>query len=98
MPSGELRQHQMFRQSPDVVSSRLGDAGVLVNLKTNRILELNVTGIRIWELIGEGLSVGEIGQRLHREFDAAPDEVQSELERLIHDLAREGLIDDGDSA
>jgi Coenzyme PQQ synthesis protein D (PqqD) len=98
MPSDDLLQHQMFHQNPDVVSSRLGDAGVLVNLRTNRILELNVTGIRIWELIGDGLSVGEIGQRLHAEFDAPPDEVHSELRRLIGELTREGLIDDSDRA
>ena len=34
--------------------------GVLVNLRTNRIFELNATGMRAWELIGEGHTRGEI--------------------------------------
>ena len=51
---------QRLRHSEHVVSSRLGDAGVLVHLRTNQIFELNATGVRIWELIGEGSSVEEI--------------------------------------
>jgi hypothetical protein len=95
--SSEDMPQQTYRQSADVVSSRLGDAGVLVHLKTNRILELNVTGVRIWELIGEGLPVPAIEDRLQQEFDVAPDVARAELERLIGDLSREGLIDAADA-
>jgi Coenzyme PQQ synthesis protein D (PqqD) len=87
------RTVRVFRQNPDVVSSRLGDAGVLVNLRTNRILELNATGIRIWELIGDGRALSDIGSQLQREFDVSSDELQRELTRLMDDLSREGLVD-----
>ena len=90
------RQDEVLRQSPDVVSSRLGDAGVLVNLRTNRILELNATGIRIWELIGEGQVVSGIARQLLEEFDVAPEQLQAELLRLVADLVREGLVDASD--
>jgi len=89
-------QDQLLRHSPDVVSSRLGDAGVLVNLRTNRILELNVTGIRIWELIGDGQTVSAIGRLLQQEFNVAADELQREVSRLVADLLREGLVDASD--
>jgi len=58
-----------IRQSAQVVSSRLGDAGVLVHLQTNRIFEVNATGLRIWELAGEGRTLGEIEDTLRGEFD-----------------------------
>jgi hypothetical protein len=90
------RQDQVLRQSPDVVSSRLGDAGVLVNLRTNRILELNATGIRIWELIGDGRMVSGIARQLLEEFDVAPEQLHAELSRLVADLLREGLVDASD--
>src|SRR5258708_4500499 len=90
------RQDQVLRQSPDVVSSRLGDAGVLVNLRTNRILELNATGIRIWELIGAGQVVTGLARQLLGEFDVAPELLQVELSRLVADLVREGLVDASD--
>ncbi len=87
------RTERVFRQNSDVVSSRLGDAGVLVNLRTNRILELNATGIRIWELIGDGRALSDIRSQLQREFDVSNDELQRELTRLMDDLSREGLVD-----
>jgi len=93
MPPEGAGQDQVLRQSPDVVSSRLGDAGVLVNLRTNRILELNATGIRIWELIGDGQTMSGIARQLREEFDVDLDQVQRELTRLVADLEREGLVD-----
>lgn len=89
----DARQDQVLRHHPDVVSSRLGEAGVLVNLRTDRILELNATGIRIWELIGEGLSLGAIAAQLRLEFEVTPAEVEQEIARLVDELAREGLVD-----
>lgn len=87
------RAERILRQSPDAVSSRLGEAGVLVNLRTNRILELNATGIRIWELIGDGRALSDIGRQLQREFDVSGEELQRELAQLVDDLSREGLVD-----
>ncbi len=82
------------RQSPDVVSSRLGDAGVLVHLRTNRIFEVNATGLRIWELIGEGRTLAEIQEVLQGEFDVEPERLRQECLALVTELAREGLVND----
>ena len=86
-----------LRRSPDAVSNRLGDGGVLVNLRTNRIFELNATGMRVWELIGEGSTVAQMERQLGDEFDGNAERVRIELAQLIGDLAREGLVD-ADSA
>ena len=75
------------------MSNRLGDGGVVVNLRTNRIFELNATGMRAWELIGEGHTRVEIERRLEEEFDVEPARVRAELATLIADFAREGLVD-----
>src|SRR5215510_5014894 len=52
------------RPNPDVIAKRLDDAAVLVHLGTNRIFELNGTGMRVWELLGQGLGVDGIVRRL----------------------------------
>ena len=82
-----------IRQSAQVVSSRLGEAGVLVHLQTNRIFEVNATGLRIWELAGEGRALGEIEATLRGEFDVEPARLRTELMELVAELAREGLIE-----
>lgn len=86
-----------IRQSPQVVSSRLGDSGVLVHLQTNRIFEVNATGLRIWELAGQdGRPVIEIEEALQQEFDVEPGRLHAELQALVEELSREGLVDDVD--
>ena len=83
-----------IRQSPEVVSSRLGDAGVLVHLKTNRIFEVNATGLRIWELAGSGRTLADIREALQDEFEVQPERLREELLALVAELAREGLVND----
>jgi len=82
-----------IRQSAQVVSSQLGDAGVLVHLRTNRIFEVNATGLRIWELAGQGRTLGEIEDRLRGEFDVEPARLRTELLDLVSELSREGLLE-----
>ena len=81
------------RQSAQVVSSRLGDAGVLVHLQTNRIFEVNATGLRIWELAGTGRTIAGIEQTLRDEFDVEPARLRTELLELVNELSREGLLE-----
>lgn len=80
-----------------MVSSRLGDTGVLVHLRTNQIFELNATGVRVWELIGQGQSLDSIERTLEAEFDVDSRRVHEEVATLIRALAAEGLIDVGES-
>lgn len=82
-----------MRRNPQVVSSGLGEAGVLVHLQTNRIYELNATGFRVWELAGAACALGEIADALEREFEANPDQIRGELLLLVDELTREGLIE-----
>jgi Coenzyme PQQ synthesis protein D (PqqD) len=79
----------------DVVSRRLDDKVVLVNLRTNRIYALNETGARFWELLGEGLQRTEIERTLRDEFDVKPEQLTEEVDRLLADLIREGLVCSG---
>jgi hypothetical protein len=78
-----------------VVSSQLGDAGVLVHLGTNRIFELNATGFRVWQLLGEGLDLAAVLTRLRDEFDVADSQLRAEVHALVEALLAEGLLDAG---
>ena len=82
-----------LRAVADVVSQRLGDAGVLIDMRTGRMFELNASGIRIWELVTEGLSPQAVVSRLQHEFESTPADLEVEVRALVHDLVREGLLD-----
>jgi len=83
---GRLRPHE------DVVSQRLGDAGVLIDMRTGRMFELNVTGVRVWELVVEGCSPAETVPRLLQEFSGDADVLRAEVTALIEELVSEGLL------
>jgi len=82
----------VFRPQPDIVSRRLDDQTVLVNLRTNRIFELNRTGARMWELIGEGSSESQVVERLLAEFEVPQEQLEREVRTLLDSLLDEGLI------
>jgi hypothetical protein len=82
----------MFRPQPDVVSRGLDEQTVLVNLRTNRIFELNRTGARLWDLLGEGSSESQIVERLLAEFEVPQEQLEREVRALIDSLLDEGLI------
>jgi Coenzyme PQQ synthesis protein D (PqqD) len=77
--------------NPDVVARRLGDASVLVDLRTNRIFELNLTAARLWELADGRRTVDEIIDILTAEFEASGVDVRAEVRQLIDALRTAGL-------
>lgn len=81
-----------MRPQPDVVSRRLDEQTVLVNLRTNRIFELNRTGARFWELLGDESSESQIVEQLLSEFDVPQAQLEREVAALIESLLEEGLI------
>lgn len=65
---------------------------MLVDLTTNQIFELNRTGHRIWELLGQGLDRLEIGNRLQQEFSVERNQLEQEMDDLLDALKLEQLI------
>lgn len=80
------------RPNPDVVSEEIEGEVVLVHLGTNRIYALNETGARLWALLGAGFDPPRIRHELCREFDVDADEVKQQVDALLDELAREGLL------
>jgi transglutaminase superfamily protein/coenzyme PQQ synthesis protein D (PqqD) len=84
-----------WQPSAEVVSGRLDDEIVLLNLRTNRLFALNRTGARFWELLERGLDRSGIRDALLAEFDVSPAELDQELDSLAEALASEGFVAGG---
>jgi Coenzyme PQQ synthesis protein D (PqqD) len=85
------------RPNPHVVVKRVGEELLLIQLHTNRILSLNRTGARFWELLAEGRDRPAIERQLKAEFDVSDDELRRELERTVSMLLDAKLVTaDGD--
>ncbi|MBI2487048.1 MAG: PqqD family protein [Deltaproteobacteria bacterium] len=55
---------------------------------------MNETGLRIWQLLNDGLTLNEISERLQDEFDVAPEKAAEErVVNLINELITEKLVE-----
>jgi len=81
-----------LRQNPDLIARRFDSTAVLVNIATNRVFELNETGAKVWELLGEGVGADEIVQRLVGEFDVEEQQAADQVRNLIVQFETEGLL------
>ena len=82
------------------VSTTLDDEAVILNLKDGVYYGLNPVGARIWDLIQESRTVGEIRNIILEEYEVEPERCEQDLVQLLNELAAKGLIkiEDGKTA
>ena len=78
---------------PDVVVTELdNNEAVLLHLGTKMYYTLNETGIRIWQLLSKGHTIGETCETIYNEYDMLPDAAQKSVLNLTQELIAEKLI------
>jgi len=87
-----MKTNDIFQKCDDVISKKMDDEMVLVNLKSEIIYTLNETGAKFWELIEEGKSFGQIITELQAEYNITKEELTTELEAIVSQLVERGLI------
>lgn len=80
--------------NPDVVFRVLGDDAVLVDLSTNRVYELNITGVAIWDALVRGEDPDTITSGLVARFDIDSVNASREVARVLGELHAIGLVKD----
>lgn len=81
-----------FSPPDHVMSQRLGDGGIVINLETDRVFELNGSAALIWELICEYGDEERLIQGLESRFHGSARVLEAETSALIQGLLREGLL------
>ncbi|MDQ3648510.1 MAG: PqqD family protein [Actinomycetota bacterium] len=66
---------------------------VLLHPQSGRYYGLDRVGLAMWEALGEGGSVAAARARLLGRFDVEPGRLDADLQRLVGELEREGLVD-----
>ena len=75
-----------------VMARQVGDETVILDLASGTYFGLDPIGARIWQLIGEGKSLGEVCEALLAEYEVSREQLQGDLERLLQELGSKGLI------
>jgi len=90
--TASLASGSRIRPAPGVLAKRVDDEIVLVNMETNRIYELNRTAASLWDLLGGGATSAELSERMAAEFDIEQEQLSSEIDEVLRQLAMERLI------
>ena len=83
---------RVLRPSPDVVATRVGEETVLVHLGTDRVLSLNGTAARVWELVSAGCDRASLERRLLGEYRVTPERLAEDLDHLLSAFRAQDLV------
>ena len=81
-----------------VLSRKLDDEMVLLNLDSGEYFGLNDTGTRVWELVADGRSRQEVADRLTDEFEVTAEVASNHVASLLGELLDAGLLSEGEAA
>jgi hypothetical protein len=88
-----MRLAERFRPHPEVVDTELEERElVLLHLQSLRYYSLNLTGMRIWQGLKQGLSLQEISHRLQAEFEVEGDRAERSVLALMAELCAQQLV------
>jgi hypothetical protein len=72
-------------------SLELDDELILIDQLTDRSFRLNATGRRIWALLNDRCTVGEVTAALERDYGLGPDEAREVANGYVAQLSELGL-------
>lgn len=88
----EIRACTVIRHAADVLFTALGEESILLDLKSGTYFGLNEVGSRIWQLIPTHGRLDAIRDRLIEEYEVQADRAWQDLETLVVELLRRGLV------
>ena len=78
--------------APGVCKERIGDDMVLLDTQAGQYFELNDSAARMVELLDQLGSTEAVMEALCEEYEADPDQLAEELQKLIDQLATRQLL------
>ena len=81
-----------FSRSENAMGELVDGELVLLNMDSGEYFGLNATGTRIWALLAEHGDLDLVHEAMVRKYAVDPKRLRSDLEELIADLERAGLV------
>ena len=77
----------------DQISCPLGEESAILNLKNSVYYGLDAVGARVWTLLQQPRSVGELRDTLLSEYEVGAAQCEQDLLALLERMRSEGLIE-----
>jgi hypothetical protein len=86
-----------FRASPDVAARDIPEGTMLVNLQTGAAFKLNRVGAAVWKRLDGNSDAAAIAGDLDQQYKVGVETLLRDVNALLEDLRRQGLIQAPDS-
>ena len=90
--SKERKFTQQVTVSPDVLFQEVDGETVLLDIQGECYFGLDKVGTRIWNLLQDNGDLQFAFETILAEYKVEPDQLKSDLTKLLNDLEEEGLI------
>ena len=87
-----MKNEDYFEIESHIITRKLGNELVVLNISNGEYYGLNEVGARVWEFMAGGKRFDEISKTLVNEYDVAESVVENDLTRLLKELLEVGLI------
>ena len=84
----------IVRNDNDWLTATMGGHVVLLNIQNKEVIGLSEVGAQIWDLIATPKTSNAICAALSQQYQATPDDVRPDVERLLRDLQEAGATID----
>jgi hypothetical protein len=88
----EIKEGQVFRVPEEVLFQEVSGETVLLDLESESYFGLDEIGTRVWLLLNEGKSVGQMVDVLLEEYEVERATLEGDVDELLGELAEAGLI------
>ena len=90
--SADLSLQSVVIAAREQVSCPLGEEAAILNMKNSVYYGLNPVGARVWNLLQQARSVGELRDTILEEYEVETDRCERDLFELLEKMRSEGLI------
>ena len=87
-----ISSDQVVLRDKKTASRVIAGEAIVLTPADSKIRNLNETGSRIWEMLAEKPTVGEIVERIQQEFDVSREQADADVRAFVEDLAAKGMV------
>jgi hypothetical protein len=87
-----IKEDQVFCIPEEVLFQEVSGETVLLDLESESYFGLDEIGTRVWVLLNEGKSVGQMVDVLQEEYEVERVTLEGDIDELLGELAEAGLI------
>ena len=81
-----------YSRSSEIIDGSLGDNQIMMHIGKGKYFGLNPVGKRIWELIENPETLGEITELLLSEYDISAEQCKQEVHEFMEKAVKYGII------